>query len=975
MGGMQCRALVGRDAELGTLTAALDEASAGGGLVVLAGEAGVGKSRMAREVAALASARDYTVVCGRAVQASSPVPLRPFIEALIAVARTTAMQDLPAIAEYRKALASIVPDWGQPGDGAAEMSPLILGEAVLRLLSDLDGKATVLVLEDLQFADPESVAIVEYLADNLATERVLCVATLRDTEPSQALDMVRAVHSRRAVTVINVPRMAPAEVEQMVAACLDQPVVPSQVMRRLLADCEGLPFAVEEILADAVASGELVRRDGGWQVNDAVTTGVPTSIAESVRRRLAELGPRVSDVVAAAAVLGRQFDWTLLPPMVGAAERDVLAALRRACEAQLIEPHAPRQSLFRFRHSLTRDAIMSDLLQPFLAERSASGAAAIEAAHPGLPGAWCALAAELHEAAGQRMRAAALLREAGQRALERGALTSAAASLDRARDVLAPVTPEPVQMLADIDDTLASVYTLTGDCDRLVRTAERLLAELDAVETDNARKAVIHLRVARSLSECDLAKTAADQVAAARALADSSPDPSLGGWADAVAARCAMDTGDPDRALELARSALASAGAAMPSASAADAACEALEVIGRRERIRDTGEASKAFERALQISTSSGLPVRRIRAMHELGTIEMLEQAEAHRLEEARRLAIESGAVSTAAVLDLQLANAWSLGTDLQRALAAARRSQEAARRLQLRRVEAAAIASQACIVAVSGDRAHAESLARQAEHLAPDDPSVLITVWGEARVTAAIVSNDLAGALQQSRMGIRHGRNEPLTAPAMAWGYWTLLEAAAYNDGAAALEEAVAAGAEVACWNRGCLAYAEAVLAGRRGDAQRAGDLAERGRRYYAGCAPWWNHILHRLVATAALRDGWGEPVTWLREAAAGLDEAGFALVASACRGLLRQAGERVPKQRRAGAAMPGQLRGLGITSRELDVFTLIGQGCSNAEIAARLSISPKTVESHVTSIIAKTGLTGRRELVAFAARSPASP
>ena len=104
MGAMQCQVLVGRDAELGALSAALDQTSTSGGLVVLAGEAGVGKSRIARELAALGSARGYTVICGRAVQASSPVPLRPFIEALIAVARTTAMKDLPAVAEYRRAL-------------------------------------------------------------------------------------------------------------------------------------------------------------------------------------------------------------------------------------------------------------------------------------------------------------------------------------------------------------------------------------------------------------------------------------------------------------------------------------------------------------------------------------------------------------------------------------------------------------------------------------------------------------------------------------------------------------------------------------------------------------------------------------------------------------------------------------------------------------------------------------------------------
>jgi DNA-binding CsgD family transcriptional regulator len=149
-----------------------------------------------------------------------------------------------------------------------------------------------------------------------------------------------------------------------------------------------------------------------------------------------------------------------------------------------------------------------------------------------------------------------------------------------------------------------------------------------------------------------------------------------------------------------------------------------------------------------------------------------------------------------------------------------------------------------------------------------------------------------------------------------------------------------------------------------------RAGELAEAGRRYFQGCAPYWNHILHRLVAPAALSDGWGEPVAWLREAAADLDDSCFALVASACRGVLRKTGERVPRQRRATTSMPANLRRLGITNRELDVFLLIGKGCSNAEIASRLSISPKTVESHATSIIMKAGLSCRRELVAFAAR-----
>ncbi|HEX9064999.1 MAG TPA: AAA family ATPase [Streptosporangiaceae bacterium] len=982
MGGIETRELVGRDSELAALTAALDRAGQDGGLAVLTGEAGVGKSRLAREVAEAATARGFTVLAGRAVQATNPVPLRPIVEALIGIARTTDMSELPAVAEYRRALAAIVPDWGEPGEPAAEISPLILGEALLRLLASLGGKGSVLVLEDLQFADPETLAIVEYLADNVGSERVLCLATVRDAEPSHALNVIRGLCTRRAATVIDLPRLTAGPVERMATSWLDgEP--PRRFLRRLVADSEGLPYAVEEILASAVSSGELVRTDGSWQFNEEVTTGVPTSITESVRRRLAELGPDAAGVIAAAAVLGRQFDWTLLPAVAQVSEAEALAALQRASDAQLIEPVTPRQSMFRFRHSLTRDAVMSDLMPPFLAERSGRAAAAIEEAHPGLPGAWCEQAAELHEAAGQLRRAAELLAETGRRALASGSLTSASAVLQRARRVLGPVQPPPTTELASIDEALVRVFMMTGDCEQLIPVAERLLGELDLSGTAPARKAEIRLRLARALSECDRAEMASRQIMAARELLGASPDPSLAGWADAVAARCAMDAGQPDRALELARSALASAEKMMPSTRAADAACEALEVIGRRERLRNTAAAREAFERALRIATARALPVRRIRALHELGTIEMLEQAETPRLSEARRLALESGAVSTVAVIDLQLANARLLGSSQDRALRAARRSQEAARRLRLPRVEAMAVATQACVAAIRGDQNYTNVLAARAEQITPRDPAVLITTLGEALVTSAIVINDLTGALAASRAGVARGRGEPLTAPSMAWGYWALLEAIAGDGGEAAVAEAEQAGASTSFWNRGLLAYARAVQAGRgagraapggQAGKRRAAELAEEGRQLYASCAPWWNHLLHWLVAPAALTDGWGQPAAWLREAASGLDEAGYALVASACRSQLRQVGERVPRPRRPAHNLPGQLRSLGLTSRELDVFLLIGLGCSNAEIGSRLSISAKTVETHVTSLIAKTGLGGRRELVAFAARtSPA--
>ena len=137
-----------------------------------------------------------------------------------------------------------------------------------------------------------------------------------------------------------------------------------------------------------------------------------------------------------------------------------------------------------------------------------------------------------------------------------------------------------------------------------------------------------------------------------------------------------------------------------------------------------------------------------------------------------------------------------------------------------------------------------------------------------------------------------------------------------------------------------------------------------------FAPFAPWWNHLAQRLVAPDALADGWGQPVAWMREAAAGFDSIGHDRLASACRGILRKAGERVPRSGRGTAQVPPQMRRLGVTSREMDVYLLVAQGFSNSEIAARLFISPKTVETHVANLVAKTGQGGRRELVAHAAR-----
>jgi hypothetical protein len=175
---------------------------------------------------------------------------------------------LTGLTQYRPALAAIVPGWTDASEREPEISPLILGEALLRLMSALPGAGALLVLEDLQFADPETLAIVEYLADNVRGGPVRCLATVQETEPSITMDLVRSVHARRAATLVEVGRLTDTEVGEMAAACLDQVSVPEPVLGRLLAECDGLPFAVEELLAAAIYSGELVKTGDGWAADE-----------------------------------------------------------------------------------------------------------------------------------------------------------------------------------------------------------------------------------------------------------------------------------------------------------------------------------------------------------------------------------------------------------------------------------------------------------------------------------------------------------------------------------------------------------------------------------------------------------------------------------------------------------------------------------------------------------------------------------
>jgi DNA-binding CsgD family transcriptional regulator/tetratricopeptide (TPR) repeat protein len=954
-----CPVLVGRAAELDALRSALVAVTDGsGGVVFVSGEPGVGKSRLVREISAQARARGVPVVAGRAVAGGLNTPYRPLTEALLQALRDRPFPDNAGLLPWLPALGAIVPipargstDAGSTGAGGAggggagagagaggggaagagagagaagvpghgDESPVVRGEAVLRLLRALaDREPLVLVLEDLHWADPETLGVVEYLADNLRDEAVLCVATTRTEPPCAAAELASQLPGRGRGVLLPLRRLDDDQVADMVRACV--PGAGEDVITRVRLVADGVPFLVEEVLA---------------------APGVPRSLHDAVRTRLASLGAGERLVLQVAAVFGRYFDWRLLPTATGL-PRDVIAdALEHGVGCLLLTFDG---DTFRFRHALTREAVLDNLM-PHMRSAAAAGAlAALESAHPGLPGPWRDVAASLAEQSGDRARAGELLRAAGEQALERGALVTAADTLRRAVELL-----DGGDGRARAAVLLIEALALAGRVDEAMTAGDRLIDELRAAGDAPLRLPEFHLQLAHAAVAAARWPTATRHIDAAEGLLATNPSPAVAARAAVLRAEVALAGADTDRGCQLAEGALSSGQAT------ADVRCHALELIGRAHRLRDLDAARAAFERSLATAEAAALPVWQLRALHELGTIELFDHAGTARLLQARRIAGERGALSTSALLDMHLTAAFTMRFEVDKAADHARAAIAVSERLALSELHAIALVFLAEIHGMRRDRGEMERFIALAKSAAPGNLDIEGSGWAGARAILALLEGDHPAALAAFERGISLLRQLPAGGPAIYRGLWPLLLAAEGDPRAAAeIQDARRLGMGVNRANRGMLGYAEAVLAGRRGDQEQATDTARAADADLVHY-PVWRELGRIHAAPAALADGWGEPRAWLDAAAECFAGRGFDALAGRCAVLL--AGPR-----------PGRWTRLGVTAREADVLDLVAEGLSNKEIATRLFVSPRTVEKHVESLLRKTGARSRTQLVARA-------
>jgi len=213
--------LVGRDTELDGVRRALGHAQDGkGSALFLVGEAGIGKTRLAAEAVGQAFGAGMVVLRGRGSTLGPMVPFRPLTEALLSLVRRGELPGDAELGPYRPVLGRLVPDWGID-DGFGGASLVVLAEAVLRLTSVVGrDRGCLLVLEDLHDVDVETLAVIEYLADNLDGQPTVLLGTVR-AEAVETVEMVRSAARRQAGAIMELTRLSRADTVALMGSCLD----------------------------------------------------------------------------------------------------------------------------------------------------------------------------------------------------------------------------------------------------------------------------------------------------------------------------------------------------------------------------------------------------------------------------------------------------------------------------------------------------------------------------------------------------------------------------------------------------------------------------------------------------------------------------------------------------------------------------------------------------------------------------------
>ncbi len=957
---------VARADQVARLTEALDRARAGApALVLLGADAGVGKTRLVREVAARAEAGGARVALGHCVDLGEiGLPYLPFAEALGAL-HALDPDAVGAVVAARPALGRLAGTGagGASGDGVADRLQLFEGVAEALAACASPAHPLLLVLEDLHWADASSRDLLRFLVSRLTNQHLLVVATYRTDDlhrrhPWRSVAAELARHPR--TEHLPLEPFTEDELRLFTAAVAGAPL-PDPLLRRVRERAEGNAYFTEELLEAGADGDEL-----------------PWSLGDVLRTRVEQLEAAPLRLVQLASAAGRRVDEPLLRAAARADDDPVLRepgavdrALREAVAQHVLVVEDGR---IAFRHALLAEAVYTDLLpgelsgvhRAYLRALDADpqlGTAAQRAAHavraPDLPVA---------------------LRASWDAAVQAHRVLAPAEELRHFEVVLRlwEAVPEEAARLPErhvgVLLRAAGAASRAGAADRAVQLAR---SALDDPGTPPDEVPVVRTALARHLLGVDDVPAALAEATRAVAELPDTPTPARA-WALATYARAAVNAGREDEAEQLAARAVEVARAVDDAAAESDALAT-LAVAERLDHAHSTGLLTEALERA--VAAADRATELRIRynlasAHYDVGDLEAAAAASAEGVARARALGMT-----------------WAPhGMELHALDATVRFAR-------------GDLAPPAATPAGGGDV-----------------PGLAAALVGAAQLWAAVARGDdgtvaWAAALEpwwdrDALVALLAGGNavDALTwqgRPAEARALLDRVDAhmrsvwpEMYTGGIRMMALALAAVADEAATLRLTGGDVTALLADADARLERAERTAQGRRPRSGGIGPEGRAWLARVRAEHARAHGRADPDAW----AVAVEEFGYGHVYEQARSRWRWAEALLAVGDRAGAseqasvalaeaermgAVPlasavrdlvrrGRLDVDGVrapttdvlTAREAEVLALVAQGLSNRQIGERLFISGKTVSVHVSNLLAKLGAHGRAEAVAVAHR-----
>ena len=372
-------AFVGRESELRTIRAAIDRALTGhGSVVMLAGGPGVGKSRLAMEMAEYASRIGFRCSVGHCYERDEPVPYLPFAEIIeSSLAQAASLDDYrrrmgenaAELAQIAPSLRRVFPDIPQP----LELPPAQKRRHLFQSVSDTMGRAAqtrsqLYIVEDLHWADESTLALLIHLASRVAQLPVVIIGTYRGGYSENNPALVRSLEEliRMGVRPLKLGGLSKDATAQMLRGLSQRQDVPESLVSLIFEQSQGYPFFVEEVYRHLIEEGKVFDAAGQFRTDVEIDEiDVPENVRLIIGRRLERLDENGKRALTAAAVIGRSFSFKLLTAICEIDVDELFTIVEKAQQMGIIvaSSEAPEKP-YTFSHELVRQTLLAGISTP-----------------------------------------------------------------------------------------------------------------------------------------------------------------------------------------------------------------------------------------------------------------------------------------------------------------------------------------------------------------------------------------------------------------------------------------------------------------------------------------------------------------------------------------------------------------------------------------------------------------------------------